>query len=146
MAGSVPRETIVTVRYTDNLDTLEPLLKRLRTSDFWHISSAEALARCMIDLLLFERLSRIQNDKSFAKLALKAEKKIRTMVPGGQKEIVGDMDYVIGYGGSAQRPFISSLVVVEAKRGATLGAVGSLSQCVAYMGGFYLTCSSTNSI
>ena len=143
MAGSVPRETIVTVRYTDNLDTLEPLLERLRSSDFWHISSAEAR---MIDLLLFERLSRIQNDKSFAKLALKAEKKIRTMVPGGQKEIVGDMDYVIGYGRSAQRPFISSLVVVEAKREGTLGSVGSLSQCVAYMGGFYLTCSSTNSI
>ena len=143
MAGSVPRETIVTVRYTDNLDTLESLLERLRSSDFWHISSAEAR---MIDLLLFERLSRIQNDKSFAKLALKAEKKIRTMVPGGQKEIVGDMDYVIGYGRSAQRPFISSLVVVEAKREGTLGSVGSLSQCVAYMGGFYLTCSSTNSI
>ena len=141
MAGSVPRETIVTVRYTDNLDTLEPLLKRLRTSD-----SAEALARCMIDLLLFERLSRIQNDKSFAKLALKAEKKIRTMVPGGQEEIVGDMDYVIGYGRSAQRPFISSLVVVEVKQEGTLGTGESLSQCVAYMGGFYLTCSSTNSI
>lgn len=99
----------------------------------------------MIDLLLFEHLSRIQNDKSFAKLALKAEQKIRTKVPGGQKEIVGDMYYVIGYGGSTEVPFISSLVV-EAKRETTLGAVGSLSQCVAYMGGFYLTCSSTNSI
>ena len=135
----------MTVRSTDNLDALEPLLIRLRSLDFWHVFSAEALARCMIDLVLSERLSRIQN-KSFAKFALKVGKKIRTTVPGGQKEIAGDMDYVIGYGGSAEVPFISSLVVVEAKRDSTLGAVGSLSQCVAYMGGFYLTCSSTNSI
>ena len=92
----------------------------------------------MIVLLLFERLSRIQNDKSFAKLALKVRKKIRMAVSGGQKEIAGDMDYVIAYGGSAEAPLISNLVVVEAKRETTFGAGGSLSQCVAYMGGFIL--------
>ena len=99
----------------------------------------------MIDLLLFERLLHIQN-RSFAKLTVKVEKKIRTMVAGRQKEIVGDMDFVIRYGGSAQRPFICSLVVVDAKWKTTLGSVVTLLQCMVYMGGFYLTCLSTNSI
>ncbi|KAF8534655.1 hypothetical protein BDD12DRAFT_895452 [Trichophaea hybrida] len=78
-------------------------------------------------------MARIQSDKSFTHLALQAEKGIKTAVPGGKKEISGDMDYVIGYGGAPNKLFVSSLVVVEAKRESSYGTIAL--ECVAYMEG-----------
>ncbi|TGZ76895.1 hypothetical protein EX30DRAFT_224818 [Ascodesmis nigricans] len=111
-------------------DWLLPTLESL-TTDYWRMQTAEALCRSPIDLLLNERLGRIQNKQSIENLALMAEKPMSADVPGGLKTVTGAMDYVIGYGG--KEAFTSALIVVEAKRARSFD--GGMAQCVAYLVG-----------
>lgn len=110
-----------------------PALKAL-SRPFWRVRSAEALCRASIDLILNERLGRLQSENAaFTNLAVLGEKPMSAQVPGKDPEeyIIGDMDYVVGYGGG-NKGFESSLIVVEAKRGQSF--YGGAAQCVAYLG------------
>ena len=94
--------------------------------------STKALCRTTINLIINERLGRIQNKALLKDLELMAEEPMTAEVPGGMEVVTGDMDYVIGYGG--HNSFTSSLIVVQAKHPHTYAVGCGLAQCTAYLG------------
>jgi hypothetical protein len=116
--------------------TSDPLLKRLRESDFWHRQSAESLCRTSIDLVLFDRLSAHQETLAARQLSLKGERSIVARCLEPQRVVSGDADYVLGYDfmhpHATKSQFESSMIVVEAKKNITFAA--GIAQAAIYMG------------
>ena len=77
-------------------------------------SMAGAIFRTSIDVLLSERMSRQQSELSLKGLCMKAEMPDRARAAGQEKNVSGDVDYVMGY--DCSEGLGSLLVVVEAKK------------------------------
>lgn len=90
-----------------------PLARKMHTieklnREFWRMESAEAMYRTSIDVLLNDRLGMLQNHEVFMRLDMATKRSMTAELPGGKELIVGEIDYVAGYGPS--KNFVSSLI------------------------------------
>ena len=95
------------------------------------MQSTEALCRIPIDILLNNRMGQIVRKESSRNLCLLGEKHMDSKRADKNEFISGDMDYVIGYGGSNFRTD-ACLVGVAAKRQEDFS--GCVAQYIAYLG------------
>ena len=94
--------------------------------------STKASCRTTIDLVINERLGRIQNKTLPKNLEFMVGEPMTVEAPGRMEVVTGDMDYIVGYSG--RDSFIGSLIVVQAKHPYMYSVGGGLAECTAYLG------------
>jgi hypothetical protein len=89
------------------------------------------MSRTLIDILLFDRVSRMQNNKSIRKITVSAEMMVKAKVHSGPMNVSGEANYEMRYSDGIDRS-CCPLVVFEVKKVAPFDI--DVSQCAAYMG------------
>lgn len=113
--------------------------KDIKSSDYIGLRFDEALSRTVLDLILIDRLRRLEDKDAYHQLLLSAEVPVAVRVKdievdGGDELIKGRADWVLGYGRDKASTG-SILVVVEAKP-VQKASVG-LPQLLVYMAGVH---------
>lgn len=94
---------------------LESALDDIRTSKTWNSNKCEALIRTTVDIILFDRMMLVANTEAARKLLIAGEYTVRTKCANKSTEIVGRVDYAMGYGREAPLLLDSPYIAIGIK-------------------------------